>query len=73
LATSDGRRTEIWNAFVAYSKFQSDQYFLNWKQIFPKDILSNRAKVYYTHTHTHTHAHTPPDAKVIEMENDTMR
>ena len=69
MTTSDGRRTEIWNAFVAYSKFQSDQYILNWKQIFPKDTLSNRAKVYYTHTHTHT----PPDAKFIEMENDTMR
>ena len=58
LGASDGRRTEIWNAFVAYSKFHSDQYFLNCKQIFPKDTLSNRGKgILHTHTHTHTHTH----------------
>ena len=57
--------------FCSLLQVSSDQYFLNWKQIFPKDILSGQKCI--THTHTHTHARTPPDAKVIEMENDTMR
>lgn len=51
--------------------FQSGQYILNWEANISKDTLSNRAKVFYTHTHTHAHA--PPNVKVIEMENDTMR